>query len=1100
MAMKKCTIPYRDRELQTITYWVNKETPADLLDAVDANGNPTSGLDEKGLPGFAKERGTIEDLLYSWNQLMRNGPAFAKEVECRRTGDGDRDACHSQFFDSTSDPKTKEMVSYGNWLVDVPKPAKGSKTALTICHNPVRSYDDHDACGETGTIGRVGDVRKNFVFYWSYDSRAPWGGIANWEGDPLTGQAFGNAAQIMGRSATYAAAMQRDIIQLALGDIKLEDILENTPADTYLKRLQDGRTPGLTAEEIKERLASIDLKSLRVSIGTTPLTGTVEEKATKYMQAVSKQTNSVTMTSTAILEADAYMKKLRDTPMEAQMTDKSWRVGAFGAGDAAKLGDAALDFASPLRGMDPGKMAVMMSWFEDALRERGVCFLDSEAPVAGSVYMPGVAGYFKAKYGTLSAKERGEKIYQDLWKESVKGIALHEIGHSLGMFHNFASSWDAPNYNPQYWQLRTNEGAAAKACDAPRTADSPDTCMGPRYSDPESKDEAGLAGESRPGVDYFGNTSTMEYQLERFGETVGLGTYDYHTMKTLYGRVVDTFDDKVMPLAAQKTFKYRLFTQLTERDIILQGGGQYKHYTETARMMKVFDPARDCRPATPEEKAVGGWRVVHGKVCSPAPKDVWKFSEFKTDAVQPGLNGIQWHVGDKPIAGKADQHDRLRWLYRFGQTHNAYFHANDSDAGADPYEAVVNTYKRFVDTYPWSYFRRKNREYYTMNLPSRTTDRYFDRIRGYHWLVATDLARGGDAAALDDDNDLKPYALAEAEMVKLLTNAVLAPEPGAYAATAARTPIDSIGQIFDGDSNSTAGDFTIGVPDGRFIAEDYNNDLGGSWDYLQFLNHPGFDMEKSMALMSLVDGRPSLFTISRDNWLDGRDVKINFRNDMPNLIDRLVGGILAEDWETIAPHVTGSDKNPTPAYLNLASATVTRPAGAKVLFPNLGYKQQLAAVVWTAIFSRMNSDMTLVNKMRLWLEGAVDEIAIDPTLAVKFTDPDSGYTYVARKYGTDTVAGKTVDKGIASRMIQHANAMLGAAYKVKAGSVPDSFGRPVLDTTGGAPEIADVTAAGALRKYIGLLDAVRQIDTTLTGPLGGSISGGGGDDESPAKK
>ena len=50
--------------------------------------------------------------------------------------------------------------------------------------------------------------------------------------------------------------------------------------------------------------------------------------------------------------------------------------------------------------------------------------------------------------------------------------------------------------------------------------------MGPRYIDPETADELGTAGEARPGILYFANTSTMEYQLERFGETVGLGSYD----------------------------------------------------------------------------------------------------------------------------------------------------------------------------------------------------------------------------------------------------------------------------------------------------------------------------------------------------------------------------------------------------------------------------------------------------------------------------------------------------------------------------------------------------------------------------------------------
>jgi len=81
--------------------------------------------------------------------------------------------------------------------------------------------------------------------------------------------------------------------------------------------------------------------------------------------------------------------------------------------------------------------------------------MDTEAPVAGSVDMQGLAGWFKNKYPG-DPGERGQKIYHDLWVEAFKGIAIHEMGHSLGMLHQFASSWDSPNYNPQYWQMGMN--------------------------------------------------------------------------------------------------------------------------------------------------------------------------------------------------------------------------------------------------------------------------------------------------------------------------------------------------------------------------------------------------------------------------------------------------------------------------------------------------------------------------------------------------------------------------------------------------------------------------------------------------------------------
>lgn len=1089
----KCTIPYRDREIKTIGYWVNKEMPAELQDPLDKNGKPTA-------------RGAAEDLTYSWNQLMSNALAYAREVECRRTGGGDRAGCHDQFFEPQ-----KEMVSYGAWLADK---AKETTPALTLCHNPVRDYDLHDTCGETGYAARVGDLRHNFLFYWPYDSRAPWGGIANWNADPLTGRIVGAAAQIMGRSATYAAAMQRDILQLAMGDIEVEDITSGTPAANYSHYLENGHSPsGLTVAEIDKRVGAVDAAHAMQSINPAPLAGaTVAERYRSFVQMQKSTSADPLQASTAQLEFDALTKPLRGTTFEAQIVDSHWMVGALGLDPSAPLGDAALDQASPLRGLDSGRIHGYRDLVAQKLRLHGVCFMDNEAPIAGSVDMQGLAGYFQNKYPG-DAKARGEQIYHDLWIEAFKGIAIHEIGHSLGMLHQFASSWDAPNYNPQYWQLRTDEGKASVSCHGvPRTGDV-DSCMGPRYLDPETKDEEGLSSESRPGILYFANSSVMEYQIERFGETVGLGTYDAHVMNALYGRVLETIDDEGhggLSPKAQKTFAPRIESQLSEQDRVTRNHPQFgagawpTHYTEVARLMKVFDPARDCRDATDEEKAIGGWRIVHGKVCSPPPRDHAAWQDFASDTI-PGddSDAPYWHT-NKDAAPYADQ---VRWFYRWGTNHNSYFHTNDSDAGADPYEVTRNTVRKFDIAYPFSYFRRQSREYQFMGLPSQVADRYFERVRGFHWLVANSTAFyrqfGADTyeEIAKEDDWHRPYLVAEADMFAFLTRAVLMPEPGDYVQQAAAPgqsrPIHDLPKLGVG-----AKLFSLGAVDGRFIGEDYDSgaNAGGSWDYLHWMNHAGFSTEKQLAMRALTDGRPNLFTINRDNFLDGRGVKINFRTDLGAALDRLLGAILAEDWDTVAPWVLPADgKTPTPKLLDLTEAAPARPANARILFPNLGYKQQLGALIFAEAFSRLNTDMNLVDKMRIWIDGQVGGVDIPSLQQARFYDPATGYTYIARRYGAEVIDGKSVDRGIASRMIDRANALVIASYVVELDAqqnpVLDAWGAPVvvLDADG-QPTLkdADESKIGDLTKYVGLLDATRQIGHLLGyGPLGGP---GGGEE------
>ncbi len=1083
----KCTIPYRDREIRTVTYFVNPEMPDELQDPLDEAGRATAV-------------GAAEDVMNSWNQLLANAVGRAREVECRRTG-GDRDACRAEFFEAEP-----EMVSYGGWLVDR---AKDPEPVLTLCHNPVRSYDD-DACGERGYRARLGDIRHHFMAYWPHANRAPYGGIGNWGADPLTGEIHGAAAMIMGASATRAAAQQRDTIQVVLGDISLEDVTDGRPADNFLERLQNGHAPqALESAELARRVSSVDADHAFQTLLPKVEGDTVSEMQAHMVAQHKRTTANVDWLSTANDEYEAAALPLRGSLEEARLVDGLWVTSVSGMAPWTDASSGVLDAVSPLRGMDPGALAAGRDRVRQLMHAQGLCFGHDEAPVGGSTNLTGLARYFDAKYplDRHSPAERGELIYRDLWIEAFKGIAVHEVGHSLGLLHNFASSWDTPNYHPGYWQLRTHEGTSMADCNGqPRTSGSnveDDSCMGPRYLDPETQDELGLAEESRPEIQYFGQTSVMEYSLERFGETIGLGQYDALAMKALYGRVLETFEDAERgghTPEEQAAFAPRLETQLTEMDRVLRSDAPFAgqlfpkptHYTEVARRLRVFDPAR-CRDATDEEKAVAGWRLVHGKVCAPPPRDHAAWRDFE--------HGLAWPASAESTAPwlktRADAltgGGKVRWQYRYGATFNSYFHTQASDSGADAYESTVKAIEAFDGRYPWTYFRRGNREYFAESLPFAASSRFFEQLRAYHWNVANRTAfyRGfgeqnyGEIAGSDHWH--RPSLIAGTVMFDALARYILTPEPGAYGAMG--TPPGSTRKIYDAGAGN--GEFSLGLVDGRFIGQEFNSDPdgGGSWEYLHWMNHAGFGVEKVFAAMALADGRPVLSTISRENYLDGRGVKINFRSDMPHAVDRLLGGVLAEDWESVGMFVGAGSLAPVPQMTDLATTgTATRPNGSMVLFPNVGYQQQLGILVFAHVYSRMNSDLALSNKLRLWIDGQLGEVTVPDAQRIHFYNPVSGYTYVARRYGTESIDGKEVDRGIASRMIAHANDLVIAAYEVERGEdgapLVDAFGAPTLVVDAvGQPVVADSERLGELNLYVGLMDAARQVAALVGyGPL-----------------
>ncbi len=1094
----RCTIPYRDRVVKPIGYWMNKETPAGLTDDVDAAGNRT-------------KIGPTEDIGNTWNQVLRQSVAKAREVECRRTNDGDRATCHAQFFE----PGGIDMVSFGGWGIEQVK--AGTEDALVTCHNPVRSYDNK-LCGAPGYSARVGDLRHNFLFYWPYSSRAPWGGIANWNADPLTGQIIGASATTMGRSATYAAAFTRDAIMVANGELTVEDITQGTPAYRYQRQIQNGRvSKSYTKEELDKMVGSIDAANAAKQLNPA-VTGSLKDNLTHYFKML-HATKPVGPVTSQTLQFDAIASKLKGTQAEAQIVDQNWLVDSL---SMTRTSEDALELTSPLRGLEQSRVQALQNNIFAGAEKRGLCYFEPFIGSVGNADVTGVARYFKEKYSDAKLAERfptdkdlsqrrAEAIYDDLWKESYKGIALHEIGHSLGMLHQFASSYDSTNFNPQYWQLRTGEGKSTASCGGnPRTGDvmdpKKDSCMGPRYLDPENSDELGQAEESRPGINYFGNTSTMEYQNERFFESVGLGQFDEHTMNVLYGRVVQTFDTDAadgMPMKDQDTFAVRNWSHLPDYSLAnwstdLTGGEavQPMHYTEAARRMKLFDPSR-CRDATAEEKAHAEWRIVHGKVCAPAPRDYAAWNDMQDG---PAAGNDYFSPKLRSRADGRTAPGAVRWPYRWGTTSNSYLHTNPSDAGADVYEVTVETIRKFDYSYPFRYFRRGNRDWFYPGIPSRTINEFYERLRSYHWGIANNNAyfrSFGDAdfqALAKSDDWWRPYLVAERLMFDNITRALLMPEIGGYTKVTQKA---AYGDVFLGSTKdiylpgapNAGAKFILDAATGRYISPSFNDGPGGggSWEYQNWVNWVGFSVEKSEAGRALTDGRAVFQTNSNQNYLDGRGLSVSFRTDMPEAVDRLIGGLLSSDWDTIAPYVPISieDTHPEVQMTDLSGVAPKRPAGTGLVYPNVGYQQQISTLLYTHLYSRLDTDLTLANKMRIWVDGYLGEFNIPTEQQIRFTNPESGLTYIARKFGPDEIDGKIVDKGVASRMLDRANRLLLLTYQVELDAqnkpILDQYGQPTVKRgTDGQPlELATGALTTDYRLYVGVLDASVQISNLV---------------------
>ena len=355
-------------------------------------------------------------------------------------------------------------------------------TFLLFCpNNPVKAGDP-EPCGEPGTRVKKGDLRYN-TFTWDTDSTTGSAAGVGWFNvDHKTARIFSSQIYFNSYSLWKHCYTLAFFVKIMNGEISLEEIATSEPyADLIAPyfAIDSDRSAFEAFSNALQTGAHVGVPGTGGVVPERPLGPEEVERAVKRMSLDWLQSPTlppVDKTSADTIRESVFRRLgaaaergYLPAPREVQRARESLLHGSDHERAVTDEADFAAAGVSP---SSPDSLA-QASPLREHPRRLGSDYVVAE-PVLGNP--------FDRTWFTFAQNHVGktvDEIAEVILVEGLSPLVVHEIGHALGGRHNFAGSYDAMNYPPEYWSVRALDGS-----------------IGPRWEDPltDAEVDAGLLG------------------------------------------------------------------------------------------------------------------------------------------------------------------------------------------------------------------------------------------------------------------------------------------------------------------------------------------------------------------------------------------------------------------------------------------------------------------------------------------------------------------------------------------------------------------------------------------------------------------------------
>ncbi|MEM9113121.1 MAG: zinc-dependent metalloprotease [Myxococcota bacterium] len=325
---------------------------------------------------------------------------------------------------------------------------------------------------------RIGDVRHNMVVYLNNPQRSGWGGYGPMHADATTGESVAATSFLRGAYYEISAATIADYICFMNEEdgCDTEDIIYGKDVRRQVGRIEDQIIDMATTPANDAMVA--ELTRRMSAVGATSMDALPEDRSGRTMSNRFDR-----------LEGTNIERSLMDDTMLTIMSNGEWIPGTPPPQEL--LEDATLTNLWE----DQRVFSQQNQQRRNNMAAGGFCFLEQDLD-------PHWAG-LALDLRDMTRQER----FQEIANRLMKHVMLHELGHNVGLAHNFEGTYDALNYNPRFWE--NVQGT------------------------PEQQVQANL--------DEFRHTTVMEYMSAKGLFADFLGSYDEAALRFAYGNQVQVF-------------------------------------------------------------------------------------------------------------------------------------------------------------------------------------------------------------------------------------------------------------------------------------------------------------------------------------------------------------------------------------------------------------------------------------------------------------------------------------------------------------------------------------------------------------------------------